>query len=195
MKTVYRSPYVVVVDTEDTSDTYLDAEKPISTRLFSAKVAWGLLSPVDCSYTLFFERGEEHNVFVSISGDNPHTAEEKAKFLAPFATFDKVTIKNLRAVVREPQGPHCKVVGGNLQLRVGTQTITWPTVTIKNLSWLGTAHLAAICNPHKCNVRIKAVGPNEHKVTYFTAGKAMTPGDLFEYEYLELISAEPSEEN
>lgn len=165
--------------------------------------AMALLSPADCAYTLVFTRGKGEDAEVAcldVSPNdvvkNPHMLSmSKDHALGYFAHYDTVEITGLRAVVPEPQGPHCRMHGSYLYLHTGLTKQAWAKCTRNYLGDLSTTDLAAICNPHKCDVRIKAVGPNEHKVTYFTAGKAMEPGDLLEYEYLKLISAEPSEEN
>lgn len=191
MKTTYRAHNVVVVDTGDTSDTYLDAEKPLSTRLFSAKVAWALLDPVDCSYTLVFER-EEGNRTVPVPSDYPYLNKEKAQLLALFATYDKVTIKDLRAVEPKPEGPHCTAAGEYLVAHVGTRSWYWvtgETIYTRNLS---TADIATLCNPHRCEARVNAFTEDNALVSYFSLG-TLTPEEMLKYERFSLISVSSKE--
>jgi hypothetical protein len=173
---------------------------------FTVAEAMAILSPVDCAYTLVFTRGkgvylEQTTISVSaehrdIRKPNCGISMSKDEALLYFAHYNTVELTDLRAIIPEPEGPHCRIQDNFLRIHRGDEQWIWmKTERIYLGGDLSTTDLAAICNPHKCNVRIKAVGPNAHKVTYFTAGKAMTPGDLLEYEYLELISAEPSEEN
>lgn len=195
MRTTYRSPHVVVVDSADTSSTYLDAEKPISTRLFSAKIAWGLLNPVDCSYTLVFECEKgTRDQFIHVLSDDPYTDEEKAKFLALFATYDKVTIKDLRAVETKPEGPYCVYEEEEdvLSVRVGTNKWRWRlgvTIYTRNLS---TADIAALCNPHKCEARVNAFTKDNALVSYFNLG-TLTPEEMLKYDCFSLISVSNKE--
>jgi hypothetical protein len=170
---------------------------------FSMAEATALLNPVDCAYTLVFTRGEgvyleQTTISVSVEYSdirkpNCGISMSKDHALGYFAHYDTVEIQNLRAVIPEPTEPHCRMHGSCLFLHTGSRKKVWDKGTRNYLGGLSTKDLSAICNPHKCNVRIKAVGPNEHKITYFTAGKAMTPGDLLEYDYLDLIGAEPEE--
>lgn len=171
---------------------------------FTVAEAMALLNPVDCAYTLVFTRGEGvylEQTTISVSAEHrdirrPHCgiSMSKDEALPYFAHYDTVELTDLRAIIPEPTGPHCRIQGNFLRIHRGDEQWIWmKTERIYLGGDLSTTDLAAICNPHKCNVRIKAVGPNAHKVTYFTAGKAMTPGDLLEYEYLELIGAEPEE--
>lgn len=191
MKTTYQSPYVVVIDTGNLSDTYLDAEKPISTRLFSAKVAWALLSPVDCSYTLVFER-EEDDALVPILRDDPYTDEEKARLLALFAQYDKVTIKNLTAVEPKPEGPYCTAADKYLRIHAGTRSWDWVTGGAIYKRSLNTADIAALCNPHRCEARVNAFTEDNALVSYFSLG-TLTPEEMLKYERFSLISVSSKE--
>ena len=185
MKTTYRAHNVVVVDTEDTSSTYLDAEKPISTRLFSAKVAWALLSPADCSYTLVFER-EGDDALVPILRDDPYTDEKKARLLALFAQYDKVTIKNLTAVEPKPEGPYCTAADKYLRIHAGTRSWDWVTGGAIYKRSLSTADIAALCNPHKCEARVEACTEDESLLSYFNLG-TLTPEEMLKYDRFHLI--------
>lgn len=179
MKTTYRSPYVVVVDTEDTSSTYLDAEKPISTRLFSAKVAWGLLNPVDCSYTLVFSSEGK----VPCTVDMPEEHAERKDTLALFAVYDKITVKDLRAVEPKPKGPYCTAAMGNsgLTVETGCQKWHWRVGRTVHISDLTTGDITALCNPHKCEVKVNACTEDESLISYFTLG-ILTPEEMLRYD-------------
>lgn len=186
MRTTYRSKHVVVVDTGNLSATCLDAGVPISTDLFSAKVAWALLSPVDCSYTLVFER-EGDDALVPILSDDPHTDEEKARLLALFVTYDKITVKNLTADEPKPKGPYCTAVDKYLCIHAGTRLWNWATggaIYKRNLS---TADITALCNPHKCKARIEAATQDGSLISYLNLG-TLTPEEMLRYDRFHLIS-------
>lgn len=188
MKTTYRAHNVVVVDTEDTSDTYLDAEKPISTRLFSAKVAWALLHPVDCSYTLVFSSEGK----VPCTVNTPEEYAERKDTLPLFAAYDKVTIKNLCAVEPKPEGPYCTAAGKYLYIHAGTRSWNWVvsgTIYTRNLS---TADIAALCNPYRCEARVNAFTKDNALVSYFSLG-TLTPEEMLKYERFALIAVRGKE--
>lgn len=185
----------VKVGTPDRIVWEIDIDSTVSTLYALVHEAWALLSPVDCSYTLVFEDGEQGSTTISVFGDCPNTDEEKAKFLALFATHDKVTIEDLTAVEPKPEGPYCiyEEEEDVLGVRAGTNKWRRPLgVTIYKRN-LNTADIAALCNPHKCEARVRAATENESLILYCNLG-TVTPEEMLKYDRFSLISVRGKEQ-
>lgn len=160
---------------------------------FSMAEATALLNPVDCAYTLVFTRGEgvyleQTTISVSVEYSdirkpNCGISMSKDHALGYFAHYDTVEIQNLRAVEPKPDGPYCTGAMGNNGLIVerGSQSWHWRVGRTVHISDLTTGDITALCNPHKCEVKINACTEDESLISYFTLG-ILTPEEMLKYD-------------